>query len=56
MSFGDVLVEDGKAREAEFKSKYGEDKVLFVKCDVAKKEDVDGKCFDTCYAVTKHRR
>ena len=43
MTIGDVLVEDGKKREAEFKAKYGDDRVQFIKCDVTKQEDVNGK-------------
>ena len=38
----DVLEEDGAATEREFKTEYGEDRILFVKGDVTKQEDMEG--------------
>ncbi|KAH9523608.1 hypothetical protein Btru_040442 [Bulinus truncatus] len=42
--FTDIQVEKGKLVESEFKGKYGEDKVLFLKCDVSSFENINS-CF-----------
>ena len=42
MCFGDNEEDAALLTLSEFKAKYGEDNIIFQKCDITKKEDIQG--------------
>ena len=42
MCLGDIKVQQGEATVKDFRTRYGEDAAMFLKCDVASDQDMQG--------------